>query len=272
MPAASNAVACPSAPSSWPAPCGIDQRRRLCSKRVAGERGVRGEDVLGAAVEHGRCVLHRVSGADRHAVDHRLRAGQRGIERLGSDEGRSGEHGHDRVVVGELLAALLALFFGVGDVAGHDLERVAADAAGLLVDVLDRVVDAVDVGVGHLDRAALLVEVADLDRLEAVVGRARSADVGGEVGDLAFDLGRGRRLLGRLLGGLLGGGLGRRVSRGLRRRRRLLDGRGRGRLRRSSRRLGRLACRLGSFLRGGVVIVVVATGGGDERECGKRCG
>ena len=126
----------------------------------------------------------------------------------------SGDHGHDRVVVGELLAALLALFLGVGDVAGHDLERVAADSAGLLVDVLDRVVDAVDVGVADLDGAALLVEVADLDRLEAAVGRARPADVGGEVGDLALDiLGRRRRLGGRCRvdesAVVLAGGLGR---------------------------------------------------------------
>ena len=143
----------------------------------------------------------------------RLRAGQGGVERLGPDERRPGDHGDDRVVVGELLAALLALFLGVGDVAGHDLERVAADAAGLLVDVLDGVVDAVDVGVADLDRATLLVEVADLDRLEAAVGRARPADVGGEVGDLALDLvGRRRRLGGRVGRGgrLLAGGLGRR--------------------------------------------------------------
>ena len=53
----------------------------------------------------------------------------------------------DRVVIGELLAALLAFFLRVGDVAGHHFERVAADATGFLVDELDRSIDAVDVRV-----------------------------------------------------------------------------------------------------------------------------
>ena len=73
----------------------------------------------------------------------------------------------DVVVVGELLAALLAFLFGVGDVAGHHLERMAADATGLLVDELDGGVDAGDVRVADDDGATLLVEVADLDRRQA---------------------------------------------------------------------------------------------------------
>ena len=94
------------------------------------------------------------------------------------------------VVVGELLSALLAFLLGVGDVAGHHLEGSAADAAGLLVDELDGGVDAGDVGVADDDSATLLVEVADLDRRQAGVGCARSADVRREVGDLVAALGR----------------------------------------------------------------------------------
>ena len=126
-----------------------------------------------------------------------LAPAERGVERLGPDERRAGHHGDDGVVVGELLAALLAFLLRVGDVAGHHLERVAADATGLLVDVLDRGIDAVDVRVGDLDRAALLVEVADLDRRLAGIGCARPADVAGEVGHLALDLGRCARPRGR---------------------------------------------------------------------------
>jgi hypothetical protein len=101
------------------------------------------------------------------------------------------DHGHDRVVISALLTALLSVFFGVVDVAGDDLERMSADPASFFVDVLHRGVDTVDVGLGNGDRTTLLVEVADLDRLHARVGRTRSTDVGGEVGDLALDLGWG---------------------------------------------------------------------------------
>ena len=45
---------------------------------------------------------------DRHAGHHGLLATQGGVERLGADEGRADDDGDDVVVVGHLLAALLA--------------------------------------------------------------------------------------------------------------------------------------------------------------------
>ena len=142
----------------------IDERRRLDVQRVAGERRIRGEDVLGASEEDSGGGLDRVSGTDRHAGDDRLGSGDRGVERLGSDERRTSLDRDDRAVVGELLTALLAFFFGVGDVTRHQFERMAADATGVLVDEVDGGLDAGDVRVGDLDSAALLVEVPDLDR------------------------------------------------------------------------------------------------------------
>ena len=63
-------------------------------------------------------------------VDHRLdlveAAGERGVERLGADERRAGDDGDDRVVVGELLAALLAFLFGTNTVMCIFLPMAAA--------------------------------------------------------------------------------------------------------------------------------------------------
>ena len=136
------------------------------------------------------------------------------MERLAPDGDGAGDDRDDVGIVRELLAALLALFLVLRDEALDELDRMAADASRLLVDELDRHVRA-----GGRDRTrdhdgtALLVEVADLDRLEARVGRPAGATHIGDV--VGHRLVRGRRLAGlrrlsRLGRGLRG--LGRRLS------------------------------------------------------------
>jgi hypothetical protein len=78
----------------------------------------------------------------------------------------------DALVGRELLPAGRALRVGVGDEAGDQLQRVAVYPAELGVDVLDRRLGAGGSQRADGARATLLVEPADGDRRQGVVGRA----------------------------------------------------------------------------------------------------
>jgi len=119
-----------------------------------------------------RVLLHGIDRGRRDAIDHRLGAAQRAEERLHADR-HATEFNHVDVLVGEeLLRADRALFLGRGDEAGDKLDRVAVDAAELGVGVVDRHLRAGGGQQADGRRAALLVDVADVDRRQGRVGRA----------------------------------------------------------------------------------------------------
>src|SRR5262249_52171119 len=121
---------------------------------------------------------------DRPAPDHRLLAGDAGVERLRAGGDRADADHVDVLVVGHLLAALLALLLGRRDEAGVQRERMAVDPARVLVDVVDRELGAVGRARADVVGAALLIDEADDDRRLVWVGRAGLApDVLHVVGD-----------------------------------------------------------------------------------------
>ena len=112
-----------------------------------------------------------------------------GVQRLRADRDGADADDVDVLVVGHLLAALLALLLGRRDEAGVQRERMTVDAARVLVDVVDRELGAVGRARADVVGAALLVDEADHDRRLARVRRAGlAADVVDVVGDAGADL------------------------------------------------------------------------------------
>ena len=133
-------------------------------------------------------VLCHVRRVDREALDDRdVGALDRRVDRVRSGPDRPVADHVDVLVGEELVSARLALLLGVLDVAGDELELVAADAAAVLVDPVDGQLRRVRrLRAERHDRAALVVHPADLHRRLALVGLARlAADVVDEVLDAA---------------------------------------------------------------------------------------
>ena len=190
----------------------VDDRGRLGLQHVAAEGPPRGQDVERVAEEDEAVLVLGVDLVDRHAPEHRLLAGDARVQGLGAGRDRADADGVDGLVVGHLLAALLALLLGRRDEARVQLHGMAVDAAGVLVDVVGRHLGA-DRRVGpDVVGAALLVDVADDDGRLAVVSRAgRTADVLDVVRDPRALRGAGGRGTRALRGGRRTGG---RASRG----------------------------------------------------------
>ena len=148
----------------------IDDRRGLRLEDVLRVRAERQEDVPRVAEEDDGVLLRSIDRGDGDTGDDGLRAADRRVERLRSrGDGARRDHG-DPLVVDELLTAGRAFFLVRPDEALDERDRMAADAAELVVHVPHGQLRAGGRQPADDHLAALLVDPADVDLGQLGIG------------------------------------------------------------------------------------------------------
>ena len=171
----------------------VDDRSRLGLQDVLAERAPRPEHRVVRPEQREAVLALRVDRQQLDAADRGLLVAEGGVERLVADGDGTELDDLDPLVVGELLAALRALFLRGRGEAVADHERVALDAAQVAIDVLDGRPDSVRPAGSDQDLASLRVDRADDDRRQPRVGLALTADIDVVVRDRAPGRARAER-------------------------------------------------------------------------------